>query len=201
MNYLIGLYHTKKNYYTLIGSLLASRYGYSKEELNQQEIIKGIDLSEQLQKFFLHSNAFRKSTERLSFINKKHASLIISIFYDHFMAKEWFAYNAITLESDMIEFYKIINLHKKIIPERAKKKFGRVKKYKLFENLQTIRGMQIFIYELNKNEAYNVIMQNSLNDFMSQYNDFKSDFQAFLEELTLFIPRIFAEKDKMVYTL
>jgi hypothetical protein len=76
-----------------------------------------------------------------------------------------------------------------------------VKKYKLFENLQTIRGMQIFIYELNKNEAYNVIMQNSLNDFMSQYNDFKSDFQAFLEELTLFIPRIFAEKDKMVYTL
>jgi len=45
----------------------------------------------------------------------------------------------------MVEFYTIITQQKNSIPERVKKKFGRVKRYKIFENLKTIHGIQNFI--------------------------------------------------------
>ncbi len=181
MNYLIGLSLTQKDYPALMGGLLYSRYGNTEEQLNNPEIFAGIHFYEALETFFLNSESFRKSTDRLSFMNKKHACTILSIFYDHFMARNWAGYNQeASLQSDMADFSKMIVKQKQFIPPRAKKKFGRIRKYKLFENLAMLNGIQEFVYQLNRNDAYEVIMQNSLMDLMTHYEDFKKDFEEFM---------------------
>ncbi len=184
MNHIIGFYHSGVNPLYLIGGIVKSRYQATHNELTNLEMVKGMELVEKIKELLLNSESFQRSANRLSYVNRKHAYTIISVFYDHFMAKDWMKYNdGISFTRSLNEFYITASEHKHSIPSVAKKKISKIIRLQLFQNLQTLEGIAKILCHLKKTKSHNQIIQTALNDLMKHYKEFKEDFESFIEHL------------------
>ena len=118
MNFLAHIYLSDHNDDLAVGNFIADSVR-GKDYLNfPAQIQKGILLHRAIDTFTDAHPIFRQSTKRLHSRYSHYSGVIVDIFYDHFLAKNWDIYCEIPLENFVAHFYKVLQSHHDILPAR-----------------------------------------------------------------------------------
>lgn len=186
MNFLAHLYLSKSNTNIMIGNFMAdgiigNRFSHYSEEIQQ-----GIRLHREIDTFTDAHEITRRSKRRLDKKYGLYAGIIIDIFYDHFLAKNWDDYSAIPLEIYVDSVYNLLNKNNDILPEKTQHMLPFMIEYNWLYNYQFIEGIQRVMNGMNRRTKNKSQMHLSTEDLQEHYTDLQNDFTEFFQELIKF---------------
>ena len=186
MNYLAHIYLSGENDQVKIGNFIADGIKGTKYKSYPREIQIGILLHRKIDWFSDNNNILRTSKRRLDDRYGHYKGVVIDIFYDHFLAKNWTNYSGIPLTIYTQSFYRLLQNNKEILPERIKYLMKYMIKDDWLTNYGNLRGIESVLIGMDRRTNYISKMDLAIEDLVDHYEDFKSDFELFFEELSVF---------------
>ena len=186
MNLLAHLYLSDNNTDIMIGNFIADHIKGNKFSQFPDDIQKGIKLHREIDTFTDTHEVVRKSKRRLHERYRHYDGVIIDIFYDHFLAKNWRNYSAIPLNVYVQSVYKLLEQNLNILPEKTQEMFPYLVKYNWLYNYQFAKGIQEVLNGMNKRTQGKSQMNLASEDLLLHYQEFEDDFTLFFEDLRTF---------------
>ena len=186
MNFLAHLYLSQNDTNIMIGNFIADHIRGNKYEEFSKEIQQGIFLHREIDTFTDAHKVVRKSKRRLHKRYKHYDGVIIDIFFDHFLAKNWANYSAIPLD---VYTNSINNLFDKISPELPIKSQQFIKymvEYNILFNYQFEEGIEKVLNGMNHRTKGKSQMNLAIEDLQILHKEFEEDFTVFYKDLLYF---------------
>ncbi|MFV8366491.1 ACP phosphodiesterase [Flavobacterium sp. XS1P27] len=186
MNFLAHIYLSGDNDLIKIGNFMADGIRGKHFESYPLEIQKGIILHRSIDTFTDAHPIFRQSTKKLHEKYHHYAGVIVDVFYDHFLAKNWNKYSDEKLEEFVARFYQSLQDNHSILSERTKGMMPYMIEHNWLVSYQTIEGIHRILTQMDqrtKNESKMRFATNELSEF---YPEFENEFTNFFQELNVF---------------
>ncbi len=197
MNFLAHLYLSESYPNIMIGNFIADHIKGNQFTHLDKEIQQGIRLHREIDTFTDAHKITRISKRRLHSRYGLYAGIIIDIFYDHYLAKNWSDYSAIPLDIYVSAFYKLLDDNKEILPEKTLHLMPFMIEYNWLYNYQYKKGIERVLKGMNSRTKNNGQLDLAIEDLKLLDKDFEKDFQSFFEDLRAFAH----EKIKQLNTL
>lgn len=183
MNFLAHIYLSGDNDLIKIGNFMADGIR-GKQYLDfHPDIQKGILLHRFIDDFTDSHPIFRKSKHRLHEKYGHYSGVIIDIFYDHFLAKNWQEYSNIPLEKYAGDFYDLLKSNYGQLSERVKNMLPHMINGNWLVCYATLEGLQTILFQMDYRTKNRVNMHESVMELQEFYNEFETEFRAFFTEL------------------
>jgi acyl carrier protein phosphodiesterase len=186
MNFLAHIYLSGDNELITIGNFVADGVRGNKYKSYPTEIQAGIRLHREIDTFTDAHPVFRKCTKRLHKGYGHYSGVIVDIFFDHFLAKNWKHYSDSPLAVYIDEFYKSLNAHLDILPPRFQKITPIIIERNWLLSYASIDGIQLVLDGMNRRTKGLSKMNEATKELKDFYEDFEKDFTEFFEELIAF---------------
>ena len=183
MNFLAHIYLSGDNKMITIGNFVADAIRGNKYKLLSPEFQVGIKLHRHIDTFTDAHPIVRQSTKRLHKNYSHYSGVIVDILYDHFLAKNWTQYSNIPLETYIDDFYKCLDEHFDILPERFQKLMPFMVADNWLLSYAEIDGIQRVLNGMNRRTKNKSGMNLATNELKEFYSEFENEFTTFFEEL------------------
>lgn len=148
-----------------------------------KEIQKGILLHRAIDTFTDAHPVFRESTKRLHERYHHYAGVIVDIFYDHFLAKNWTNYSDEDLEEYIAHFYQSMRINHDLLSERAKEILPYMETQNWLSSYQSIEGIHEILTRMDRRTGNESKMQFASEELKEYYSEFEQEFITFFEDL------------------
>jgi acyl carrier protein phosphodiesterase len=186
MNFLAHIYLSGKNEELTIGNFIADSIKGRKYLNYPPGIQKGIILHRGIDYYTDTHPVVKKSTSRL-FKNYSHySSVIVDIFYDHFLASKWSQYSEVPLETFTAEFYLLLKKRFSILPTPVQQFFPYMVEENWLLSYASLAGLKKILYQMNNRTQGKSKMDLAITDLKNQYQEFETDFDMFFPDLQQF---------------
>jgi acyl carrier protein phosphodiesterase len=185
MNFLAHIYLSGDNDLMKIGNFMADGIRGKQFESYHAKIQKGIVLHRFIDTYTDSHSVFRESTKRLHSEYHHYAGVIVDVFYDHFLAKNWNQYSDEKLEVFVARFYQSLQDNYDLLSDRAKGMMPYMIKQNWLLSYQTIQGIHTILTQMDgrtKNESKMRFASNELEKF---YEAFDQEFTTFFDDLRI----------------
>lgn len=186
MNFLAHIYLSGDNDLIKIGNFMADGIRGKHFESYPIDVQKGIILHRAIDTFTDAHPIFRKSTKKLHENYHHYAGVIVDVFYDHFLAKNWNTYSDEKLEEFVDRLYQSLHNNPDILSDRTKGMMPYMIEYNWLVSYQTVEGINRILTQMDhrtKNESKMRFATTELSEF---YSEFETEFSEFFKELILF---------------
>ena len=185
MNFLAHIYLSGNSDLIKIGNFMADGVRGNKHMELHSEIQKGIILHRFIDTFTDSHPIFRQSTKRLHANYHHFSGVIVDVFYDHFLAKNWSLYSDEKLEDYVADFYKSLDTNHDLLTEKAQL----MKPYMIQQNwllsYQTIDGIEKILSQMDNRIKRESNMRFSVQELRFFYKEFEDDFTIFFNDLRI----------------
>lgn len=189
MNFLAHVYLSGTNDHLKIGNFMADGiHGKNFDEF-PIDVQKGIRLHREIDSYTDFHPIFRQSKHRLHERYGHYSGVIIDIFYDHFLAKNFSIYSKVPLEQFVQDFYKVLDENFEILTPRFKSILPVLKQENWFLLYATVDGITHILYMMDRRTKLRSKMQFSIEELVLFYNDFETEFTLFFAEMQIFVAR------------
>src|SRR5690606_5275468 len=120
MNFLAHIYLSGDNDLVKIGNFMADGIRGKDYEQFPPEIKKGILLHRAIDTFTDAHPIFRQGTKRLHGKYHHYAGVVMDVYYDHFLAKNWQRYSTENLKDYAARFYQSLEDNYHFLTDRVK---------------------------------------------------------------------------------
>lgn len=201
MNFLAHIYLSGDNEHISIGNFVGDGVRGNKYKLYPTEIQIGIQLHRRIDTFTDAHPLFRRCTKRLHKGYSHYSGVIVDIFFDHFLAKNWTTYSDIPLDIYIADFYNSLTKNIDLLPPRFQNLVPIMIEGNWLLSYATIDGIQIVLNGMNQRTKGRSKMNEATKELKEHYDAFESDFTLFFEELIEFskMKRIELEKQFLEY--
>ena len=170
----------------MIGNYIADHIRGNKFDHFNPEIQQGILLHREIDTYTDAHPIVRKSKRRLHERYGHYDGVIIDIFYDHYLAKNWKTYSEIPLEVFSKSVYSLLKSNKEILPEKSVQFLKYMIEYDILYHYQYIEGIQKVLNGMNYRTKGKSKMNLAIEDLNLFHQEFENDFTAFFEDLRNF---------------
>lgn len=186
MNFLAHLYLSESNTNIMIGNFIADGIKGNQFLHFNKEIQQGIRLHREIDTFTDAHKIVRKSKRRLHTRYGLYAGIIIDIFYDHYLAKNWEQYSAIPLDVYVDSVYNLLKENYEVLPEKTQHMLPFMMQYNWLYNYRYKEGIQNVLNGMNKRTKNKSHMDMAVEDLKAHDEKFQVDFRLFFEDLRTF---------------
>jgi acyl carrier protein phosphodiesterase len=183
MNFLAHLYLSKNDTSIMIGNFIAEHIQGNRYEGFSKEIHQGIFLHREIDTFTDAHAVVRKSKRRLHARYRHYDGVIIDIFYDYCLAKNWATYSAIPLELFTKSVYNLLEKVKLDLPKKSQQFINYMIDYNILFNYKYKDGIEKVLNGMNKRTKGKSQMNLAIEDLHSLETEFEADFTVFFKEL------------------
>lgn len=186
MNFLAHIYLSGENDRIIIGNFMADRIRGKSYKKFPIDIQKGILLHREIDTFTDAHPVVRLSTKRLHKNYGHYSSVIVDIFYDHFLAKNWEDYSTVPLKDFTESFYNLLEDSFEILPLRIQKMMPFMIADNWLLNYSKIEGIQRVLEGMSRRTSYESKMNEATFELKKHYTEFEKEFELFFNELMTF---------------
>jgi acyl carrier protein phosphodiesterase len=180
MNFLAHAYLSGSREKLLVGNFIADFVkGRTALQQFEGEIKKGILLHRSIDAFTDSHPTVALSKDRLRASYRHYSSVIVDVFYDHFLAKNWRTYHPVPLEYYASDVYRIINENFDRIPLKVQEFFPYMQRGNWLLSYSRIEGIGRALTGMSRRTPYDSRMDESVNDLIRHYDDFQKEFEIF----------------------
>lgn len=183
MNYLAHVFLSGDNDNIKIGNFIADFIYGNRYKNYDLEIQKGILLHRYIDTYTDSHPIFRQSKKRLFTQFRHYSAVIVDMFYDHFLAKNFSTYSEKDLECFVEDFYKLLAENKNSLPDKVKDIMPVMSKYNWLVNYRDIEHLRDILAQMNHKTKHNTEFHKSIDILENSYNLFEDDFTIFFEDI------------------
>ena len=183
MNYLAHAHLSFGLPQILIGNMISDFVKGKKQYDFSPMIQKGIRLHRSIDSFTDAHPIYRKSKHRLHEKYGHYSGVIMDIFYDHFLAKNWKTYSDENLEDYAANFYQLLRDNYDILTDRIKGMMPYLIARNWFVSYSTLSGLEMILFQMDHRTKNRVAMHESMVELQQFYTEFENEFTLFFEEL------------------
>lgn len=187
MNFLAHLYLSGNSEELIIGNFIADAVKGNNLAHLPNNIQKGIVLHRKIDTFTDSHPIVEQSKERLRKNYKKYAAVIVDIYYDHYLAKNWHSYSQINLEQFTQHIYKLVQQYHTMLPEKSAHFAMYMIRYNILYQYAHIEGIEQVLKGMAKRASFISNMEYAVNDLQEHYSLFENEFRQFFPELQRYI--------------
>jgi acyl carrier protein phosphodiesterase len=188
MNYLGHLYLADDTAESLIGNLLGDFVKGSIHNVSYSPgIARGIQLHRKVDRFTDSHEMFRRSVGRISTARRRFAGIMVDIFYDHFLAKNWARYSTIPLPSFSQNVYTILTSNHSILPERLQRMLPYIVREDWLTSYARLSAIHTTLNRLSRRFKRENSLLNSAEELAANYQALESDFGNFFPDLIRYV--------------
>ena len=186
MNFLAHIFLSGENELITLGNFSGDGVRGNAYKKFPLEVQVGILLHREIDTFTDAHPTVRKSTKRLHRYYSHYSSVIVDIFYDHFLAKNWETYATVPLEHYVADFYGSLSNHLNILPERIKRLTPIMIEQNWLLSYAEINGIQSVLNGMNRRTKGKSNMHLATEQLVLFYDHFEKEFTSFFAELIKF---------------
>jgi len=190
MNFLAHLYLSGDDDRLIIGNFIADMVKGQKINGYPSEIIKGIKLHREIDAFTDNHHIFRQSKERLREKYRLYAGVIVDMYYDHFLAKNWPSYSKHPLNEYADKAYKLLQQHFDLLPPKARYILPFMVENNWLVNYADPEQMKRYFGGMSRRTPFVSGMEHAVDDLLLHYSDFGREFADFFPELKSYVENL-----------
>tara|TARA_Y100000768_G_scaffold388281_1_gene383271 strand:+ start:4894 stop:5484 length:591 start_codon:yes stop_codon:yes gene_type:complete len=194
MNYLAHAYLSRNNKDIAIGNFIADNIkgnNYKKFNINWQ---KGILLHRFIDSYTDSHYIFREHSKLFFNSHRHYSRVLIDIFYDHFLAKNWKKYSLTSLVSFELDFYKTLKENLNKFPSDILHKINFFIDQNLFTKYSSIDGLIYVLKKMENKTVYESNLVTSIDKFISFSPKMELQFFIFFEDMINAVNKYFIEE-------
>ena len=184
MNFLAHLYLSGNEPKIMIGNFIGD-FVKGKEALSafEKDIAFGIELHRSIDAFTDRHPVVKISKKRLSGKYRHYAGVIVDMYFDHFLAKNWDEFHDVPLKTFSTNSYRMLEEHRPILPERLRIMLPYMIRGNWLLGYSTVEGIGQALSGMARRTPYDSKMEQAAGDLRSDYELFYRDFVSFFPEL------------------
>jgi acyl carrier protein phosphodiesterase len=184
MNFLAHVYLSGDHPRIMVGNFIGDFVkGKNYETQFDSAIAKGIELHRLIDDFTDHHPVVQQSKQRLRPKYRHYAGVVVDIFYDHLLAKNWEQYHPQSLAVFAQSVYAIMDEHLPILPEQVGRMLPYMKKDNWLLNYSTFYGIEQSLNGMARRTPYESKMEEAVHELKEFHNEFNTEFQSFFPHL------------------
>jgi acyl carrier protein phosphodiesterase len=186
MNFLAHIYLSFGDDEITIGNFIADSIRGNKYKHLPDRIQKGILLHREIDTFTDSHPIAKISSKRLHNNYSHYSRVIVDIFYDHFLAKNWKQYSDTPLELFVENFYDLLQDNITILPDSTKRMIPYMISDNWLLNYAELDGISRVLSGMNRRTNNKSKMNYAILDLEKGYDAFEHEFTTFFTELEAF---------------
>ena len=186
MNFLAHLYLSENKTNIMIGNFIADHVRGNNYTHFHNEIQQGIFLHREIDTFTDAHPIVRKSKRRLHKRYRHYDGVIIDIFYDYFLAKNWSSYSEIPLQLYTQAIYQLFKDKSLELPIKSQNFIRYMIEYDILYNYQFKDGIAKVLNGMNHRTKGKSQMNLAIEDLEILQDELEEDFIIFFKDLHAF---------------
>lgn len=182
MNYLAHAFLSKNDEHLLIGNFIADHLRGNDFSAYPQEVVEGILLHRRIDSFTDQHEVFRRSKRIFYDGFEKYSGILVDIYFDHLLAKNFHHFSDINLKNFSGRVYKVYKAHRFMLPTGSDRFLNYVLKNNIYEAYAQTEGIEKVLYHLSHRIGHGVQLDVSIVKFLEHESSLSNDFRLFFEE-------------------
>lgn len=166
-----------------LGDFVKGRLNKLTSNLYSEGVVKGMALHREIDYFTDNHPIVRKSIDRLQPKYHKFSGIVVDMFYDHVLAKNFHQYSTISLEQYALNFYELIESRKSEIPEPMQRMVNSMVTRDWFVGYKSLVGIDWALTGISKRLSFESGIENATEELKKDYELYESEFQQFFPEI------------------
>lgn len=187
MNFLAHLYLSGHDEEVLVGNFIGDFVKGSQMDHYPDQVQKGIRLHRSIDYFTDTHEVVLQSKIRLRKKFRHYAPVIVDVFYDHFLAKDWSRYSNVPLLDYTQNFYRLMNKYLEMIPKGVVRMLSYMSQDNWLYNYQFIEGIDRALTGMSRRTKFESKMEDASEALQAHYTAFENEFHQFFPELQLHV--------------
>ena len=183
MNHLAHIFLSQRDTDLMVGNFIADHIKANKIEPYSQEIRNGIMMHRAIDNFTDSHALVKKSKARLFPKYRHYSAVLVDMFYDHILAKNWAIYSPISLGSFSKSAYHLLNSKTAEMPDRSVMVLGYMSRQDWLTSYGSIEGMTKALTGIAKRAKFNSKMEEAAIDLERDFKLYEAEFTPFFKEL------------------
>ena len=183
MNYLAHLYLADETAHSLVGNLLGDFAPGDCSRRYHPEICRGILMHRQIDRFTDSHPLFVRSRNRIHRDFGLFRGVMVDIFYDHFLARNWELYSKTRLEDFCALVYEILLEQEPILPARLREILPRMVSQNWLLSYRKKESIASALRGIGRRFSRKNNLAEGFQEFQYHYHSLENDFQEFFPEL------------------
>lgn len=183
MNWLAHLYLSEPNPAFRIGNLLPDMVRPSALTGLRSDFLRGASQHRQIDSFTDRHPIFRRSVQRIEPRFRKFGGILVDMFYDHFLARDWHRFSQVPLQAFADEVYLSFEHHQAEIPVEAYIHLVKMKHGNWLYHYRSVEGISDTLKRIGRRLRRHVPLEHAAGALREQHDSFYADFTEFFPEL------------------
>jgi len=183
MNFLAHIYLSGDNDLIKIGNFMADGIRGKHFETFPMDVQKGIILHRAIDTYTDAHPVFRQSTKKLHKRYHHYAGVIVDVFYDHFLAKNWPTYSNENLEEYIQRFYQSLDDNPTVLTERTVGIMPYMIKQNWLWSYKSVEGINTILTQMDGRTKNESKMRFATEELQESYLELEQEFTDFFEDL------------------
>lgn len=183
MNFLAHLYLSGNDEELLVGNFIGDFVKGSQMDQYPANIQKGIRLHRSIDSYTDNHEVVLQSKIRLREKFRHFAPVIVDVYYDHFLAKDWASFSSTPLLEYTENFYQTMDAYYDILPKGVVHMLSYMARDNWLYNYQFIEGIDKALTGMSRRTKYENKMDEASQALIDHYEEFKQEFHQFFPEL------------------
>ena len=183
MNFLAHLYLSRTSAELMVGNFIADSVKGKKFESYPETIARGIRMHRAIDSFTDTHKLVLEGKKRLRPAYGKYSAVLIDIFYDHILAKNWQDYHELPLAEYAQQTYSTLKRYEPNFPEKSQRFYYYMVKYDILTRYSTIEGIQQTLNGMSQRASFKSNMENATKELQLFMHEFEKEFIDFFPDL------------------
>ncbi len=183
MNYLFHLYLSDRTREGLLGNLMGDFVKGRLDDLRYGEKLRqGIMLHRKVDSFAATNAVIRRSRNRIDESYRHYRGILVDIFYDHFLARNWDRYSDIPLHHFARHVYQTLDEHHALLPEGLQRVAPRMIAHNWLESYQHVDTVGVVLKRMSGRLSRANPLASGIDELHRHYGGLETDFGHFLPQ-------------------
>lgn len=183
MNYLAHAYLSGEDEEILIGNFIADAVKGKAVNDYSDNIRRGIILHRFIDEFTDNHPMHKASRAKLHKRYSHYSGVLVDIYYDHFLAKNWLEYSDTPLNDYTSWLYASLENNKAILPERINYMLQYMIPQNWLLNYAHLKGIDRVLKGMSNRTKFDSQMEHGVEELELYYAEFEHEFTEFFPEL------------------
>ncbi len=183
MNFLAHIFLSNDDELLTVGNFIGDFVKGAQVNDYDDPVKTGILLHREIDHFTDTHEVVKLSKERLRPGYRHYSPVIVDVFYDHILAKNWDRYSSKKLEQFTMDFYLMMDRHRGLLPEQARHMFTYMKRDNWLYNYRLTEGIHRALSGMSYRTSFESRMEHAVKDLEKNYLQFETEFLTFFPDL------------------
>ena len=187
MNWLAHVFLSEPNVEFQLGNLLADVVRGPQRTGMTADFVRGAACHKAIDAFTDAHTVVKRSRSRISSEYRRFSGVLVDVFYDYYLARDWGRYSSITLEAYTADFYARAQAQEIRLPPDARTMLDRIIRHDLLGSYAQVEGVERALRRLStyldSRWQKQFALDRSVRDLVAHEAAFAADFHEFFPQL------------------